>query len=308
MGLLSACNPEGLLNLNKNESNTKNTGNKVGNAQKSADIGAPVALPPRFGTENTPNQQQNATMPNGLPALQPMKGMNIDTLFAEKLKDPDDRFDRVEGAVVDMKKEFDVYKPAIVRLAAVEADIQNLIRELEVVLQETPQQQPIDLSGSSGPKLDIGQLDPQPKKPPELAKAPKKPTKTVVKYTPPAEPAKKVSAKNFDGVVALNFRVGEHSDKVRVAFDTNKKTSYNIDIDNDEKLLIIELPDARWEDNQTPSFKNSKMFESMNVEPIGNTGTMIILSMKKEAQILQKKILSPDKTTEYHRVYFDLRP
>lgn len=302
------------MHLKKSESSSQKTAETNANSKKSDNVGAPVALPPRFDT-NTPTgsrQTQNENMPSGLPALRPMKGVNVDALFAEKLKNPDERFGRVENAVVDLKKEFEVYKPAIVRLAAVEADIQNLIKELEVVLQETPShQQPFDFSGQpEEATLDVKQLDPQPQNPPELDKVPKvkAPTpKKVVKYTPPPETTK-IVAKQFNGVSALNFRIGEHSDKARVAFDTNRKTPFNIDIDNEEKLIIIELPEALWKGKSAQSFPGSKLFESMSVEPMGKDGSMIVLSLKKTAQILQKKILSPDKMTEYHRIYFDLKP
>lgn len=319
LGLLTACSPDDVLRLNKNESKTQKTQNKTSSTVENGGIGAPVAIPPRFGDTQTPpppGTYEKQAMPNGLPTLQPMKGVNVDTLFAQELRDTDKRFDRVEDAVVDLRNEFDVYKPAIVRLAAVEADIQNLIKELEVVLQETPAQQPpLDLSGNAEPALNVGQLDPAPKPPPKVADAPKTsppqqqakkkpPTAVAVKETPPPAP----KTKTFSGSAALNFRVGEHADKVRLAFDANKKITFNIDIDNDEKLLIVEIPDARWEGKDSQKFANSKLLESMSVESIGENGTMLIITLKRSAQILQKKILSPDKSSGYYRAYFDLTP
>ena len=319
LGLLTACSPDDVLRLNKNESNTQKTQNKTSGTAENDGIGAPVAIPPRFGDTQTPpppGTYEKQAMPNGLPTLQPMKGVNVDTLFAQELRDTDKRFDRVEDAVVDLRKEFDVYKPAIVRLAAVEADIQNLIKELEVVLQETPAQQPpLDLSGQPEPALNVGQLDPQPQPPPKVADAPKtspppqqtkkEPPKAVaVNKTPPPAP----KPQTFSGTAALNFRVGEHADKVRIAFDANKKINFNIDIDNDEKLLIVEIPNARWEGKENQKFANSKLLESMSVESIGDSGTMLIITLKRSAQILQKKILSPDGSSGYYRAYFDLTP
>ncbi len=318
LGLLTACSPEGVLRLNKNESKSQKTQNTQQNQSEDNGIGAPVAIPPRFNNGKTPpppGTYEKQAMPNGLPTLQPMKGVNVDTLFAQELRDTDKRFDRVEDAVVDLRKEFDVYKPAIVRLAAVEADIQNLIKELEVVLQETPSQQPpLDLSGDTEPALNVGQLDPKPQPPPKVTDPPKAsppekpaekkpPTTTIAaKETPPPAP----KAKTFNGPAALNFRVGEHADKVRVAFDANEKITFNIDIDNDEKLLIVEIPNARWEGKPSRKFTNSKLLESMSVESIGDEGTMLIITLKSAAQILQKKILSPDQSSGYYRVYFDL--
>jgi len=56
---------------------------------------------------------QAERLPNGLPALKPLKGVNVDTLFAENIKSTDRRFDRLENAVVDMRREFEAVKPAI---------------------------------------------------------------------------------------------------------------------------------------------------------------------------------------------------
>lgn len=307
LGLLTACSPEGLLHLKKAESSNTNIAKKSENTNKKQGISTPIALPPAFNSVPLrPGQTNTQYMPNGLPALKPMKGINADTLFTENIKDTSDRFNRVENAVVDLRKEFDVYKPSIVRLAAVESDIQNLIKELEVLLQETPANQPPQmLVEPSGPQLQVTQLTPQqimPPEPQDIAQVPyhiekKIPPKTA---SPP---------QTHDGVVAMNLRVGEHADKSRIVFDTNQKTNFSIDLDNDEKLIIIELPKARWIDGSSKTFNDSKLLESYSIEPINNgTGTMIVLSLKKTTKILREKRLSPDSDNAYHRIYFDLSP
>ena len=328
LGLLTACSPEGLLHLKTTESNTAPSAKKSKNAGKNESISAPIALPPAFNNQPTKlGQTKNQYMPNGLPALKPMKGINADTLFTKNIKDTGDRFNRVENAVVDLKKEFDTYKPSIVRLAAVESDIQNLIKELEVLLQETPANQPPQtLVEPSEPQLQVTQLTPQPSPrldpqkvvqaqapPPQVNKEPDKPPKK--QHNKPKEPPeKRVAPKatpppTYDGLVAMNLRVGEHADKLRIVLDTNHRSNFSIDLDNDEKLIIIELPDARWIDGNNKTFRNSKLLESYSVEPLNNgKGSMIVLSLKKTTKILREKRLSPDSENTYHRIYFDLSP
>lgn len=316
LGLLTACSPEGLLHLKKAESSNTNIAQKSENTSKNQGISAPIALPPAFNSAPLrPGQTNTQYMPNGLPALKPMKGINADTLFTESIKDTGDRFNRVENAVVDLRKEFDTYKPSIVRLSAVESDIQNLIKELEVLLQETPASQPPQmLVEPSEPQLQVTQLAPQQIAPPEQQEVSQVPQHTE-KNKPPEKPSekkkppKKASPPTHDGVVALNLRVGEHADKSRIVFDTNHKTNFSIDLDNDEKLIIIELPEARWIDGSSKTFKDSKLLESYSVEPLNNgTGTMIVLALKKTTKILREKRLSPDGENSYHRIYFDLSP
>ncbi len=314
LGLLTACSPDKILHLEKAKTPTNQTSE---NTQKNTEIGAPIALPPRFNTNEPlkPGQTETAYMPNGLPVLKP-KGINADTLFSEKIKNTDERFDRVENAVVDMRKEFESLKPSIVRLAAVESDMQNLIKELEVLLQETPnptpQPLPIQTSNNDEPRLDIGQLDLK-TEPPKDNQEHKVDTSTQPKATPPPPKQAKAASppkthyKEHKGTVAQNLRAGEHADKVRLVIDTNKKVPFTIDLDNDEKLIIIELPDAQWVSTMKQSFPGTKLIESYNVEAINDgKGSMIIITLKKATKILAEKRLDPDAQNNAHRIYFDL--
>ncbi len=315
LGLLSSCSPKGILHINKSESSKqKATSEPPKNAKSDPQISQPVALPPRFNdTPLEPGKSTAQYMPNGLPALKP-KGINVDTLFAENIKDSGKRFKRVENAVVDLRKEVNSYRPAIVRLSAVEADIQNLIKELEVLLQETPNQQPVplDIVGQSADAhLQVEQLKPQPPPPDSIpqitmAEVKKQPPAKIENKKPPEKP--KPPVKTYSDLVAQNLRVGEHADKVRLVLDTNKSTSFNIDLDNEEKLIIIEMPDARWVGAKEKSFKGGKLIESYSVESLSNgTGSLIAISLAKGTKILQEKRLSPDATSPYHRIYFDLK-
>src|SRR5690606_26467053 len=97
------------------------------------------ALPP--GSDNRPpmpGQSETVYTPDGLPALSPARGVNADQLFAERLKDEKARFDRLERAVADMRREFDSVKPAIIRLSAVESDMQELLTQLQTLTGSGP--------------------------------------------------------------------------------------------------------------------------------------------------------------------------
>ncbi len=329
LGLLTACTPNDILHLKKNESSQQNNAAKTKKSENPG-ISTPVALPPAFDKEPPkPGEAGTVYMPNGLPALKPMKGVNVDTLFAENIKDSGERFNRVENAVTDLRKEFETYKPSIVRLAAVESDIQNLIKELEVLLQETPTtQQPMNLTGTSEEEaLQEEQPIPQPQAPPDnqvIAQATAPPptpsppkaeerveNMAMKEKQTEEEPKKKPPEKlpQYDGIIAKDLRVGEHADKVRVVLDTNKNTDFRIDLDNDEKLIIIELPDARWIGETENTLKDAKLIESYTIEPLNSgKGSMIILSLRKATRIIQEKRLSPDQNNPHHRIYFDLTP
>lgn len=90
-----------------------------------------------------PGQSGAQYLPNGLPVL-PARGINAELLFAEKISDTDDRFRRLENAVTDLRRELNAAMPAIVRLSAVEQDMQELLGQLQTLVEGGPG--PVDLS------------------------------------------------------------------------------------------------------------------------------------------------------------------
>lgn len=325
LGLLTACGPNAPLRLNDTESSSpaQNTSSTQTNGNDG--IGAVVALPPRFeNTPDAPGTENPTYMPNGLPALKPMKGINVETLFAQEIRDTDQRFDRVENVVKDMRKDFETYKPAIVRLAAVEEDIQSLIGELEILLQKTPpapktkSAKTYDINappdaGSPPPTVARAiERDPDPVQEEQEYDPPIALVKADVDNKPPVQAASaaskaKAAAKACEGVCAQNLRIGEHSNKIRMVFDTSEKTPFSVDLDNEERLMIIELPNATWKSAMSKTLSGIPTLGSYTVEPINDgKGTMIILSLTANTAIITESRLVPDKTSPYHRIYIDI--
>lgn len=70
---------------------------------------------------------------DALKALSPPQGLKSAPLFNDPLKDSDARFERLERSVQQLRDDVDTAAPTIVRLAAVEKDMKNLIRQLETL-------------------------------------------------------------------------------------------------------------------------------------------------------------------------------
>jgi len=123
--VLSACSPSA-------SSSVKNAAAPA-SVSSQPTIAPITALPPGADSRPLqPGQSGTTYMPNGLPALMPAsKGLNADQLFAEKLSSDDARLKRLENAVADLRREFDAVKPAIIRLSAVEADMEELVTQLQ---------------------------------------------------------------------------------------------------------------------------------------------------------------------------------
>jgi hypothetical protein len=84
--------------------------------------------------------------------LQPAKGLSSKRLFSESLGE-DARLDRLEAAVQAMRDEFDTVTPSINRLIAVEADIQELVAQLNTLVQGE------GAMGTQNDEISVTQLD-----------------------------------------------------------------------------------------------------------------------------------------------------
>ena len=189
--------------------------------------------------------------------------LNPKNLFGKSLGSDSERLSRLERAVQDMRNDFNMVQPSIRRLMAIEGDIQRLVTELEKLNSDVPAAAPKSRSTST--------------------KAPKKTAqkKSFATKTPPP-----VSGK----ASVYDLRIGEHPGKTRIVIDTNSKTSFSADIDNNEKIMVIELPNASWDTKMTKTLGKSPYISSYNVESSGD-GHIAIFQLKKNASITYKKDL-----------------
>ena len=241
-------------------------------------------------------------MPNGLPALKPAQGLKADLLFAEKLSSPDARFDRLENAVTGIRQEFDAVKPAIVRLAAVEEDMQILLKQLETLVQNPPPAPEPSLM-SEGIPVEIPEALPAETAEAAAAPMPVVPAESAPQtvVAPAAVPTQSAQAQppqqTSSGPHVQNIRVGEHGDVTRLVIDLNAATTYRHDLDNNENLLLVELPDAGWSAGQQGSAPASSLIESWSVQAIeGGKGSRMIIRLRRDAVIVKDSALSaPDR-------------
>jgi hypothetical protein len=66
-------------------------------------------------------------------ALAPPEGMKFTPLFATPVKDDGQRFARIEQSVQALRNDFDTVTPTLVRLAAIEKDIRDLVGQLRTL-------------------------------------------------------------------------------------------------------------------------------------------------------------------------------
>lgn len=313
---LSACGPVSSL-IDKFDSNDNQRpatssapeSQAVQTALKEGEAGI-VPLPPPGSSMKPllPGQSGTQYTEEGLPVLQLSYGMNVEQLFAQDIRDPIERVKRVENAVIDIRKELNAITPSIVRLVAVEKDIQNLVEQLEVLLQNEPQSMSTEpsaqdrnrqVSASPPPSgnrqgLSGAGITPRPSSTPDAGTA----------QRPRQEEA---PAPSGSGVTSVReVRIGEHKDKTRLVLDVSGKASFRYDLDTLENLLVIELPDAGWSASRSWRSQKAPLMASYSVQDMQNGGSRMIIQLKHSASVVHSGTIAPNKDSRNHRVVIDL--
>lgn len=281
-----------------------------------------------------PGQINRPLGKDGLPQLQ-AKGINYEQLFTERISDEGKRFERVENAVLDMRRDFEAVLPAIMRLVAVENDIQNLVGQLETLLKNEPTSAPLipeaSLPANPVPPM-IEDLAPEPSVPDQVempVPAVNEPTAltgntgttpTAAAAVPPEAtappaitPASTQAQKQTTapapvaGNAVSGMRFGVDGGKTRIVFDANAVLTYKKDLDNNESLLVIELPGMGWNASAAGTPPAGTLVQSWSAQPMDGGGTRVVMILKKPVTLSYEATLKPEPNSPHHRLVLDLR-
>ncbi len=233
-------------------------------------------------TKKTAKKQFTTKTPEKIPPKKITRSnLNPKNMFGVDLRSDEERLDRLERAVQKMRHEFDTVTPSIRRLMAVEGDIQELIVELQKLSADpsiatpAPRQHPTRQKSARTPQVTsmLQSLRPIPT---GKMKAVAKPRKTNQTKTAPA--VQNGRANIYD------IRIGEHPGKTRIVLDVNTKTSFKTDLDNAEKIMIVDIPKAEWSAATSKNFGKSSFISSYKVES-SDGGQLLIFQLKRSARI-----------------------
>lgn len=304
--VLSGCGPiASVFDSNNNANNAPQT-----NSSNDSSANAPIApmSPPVAGQRPAPAGTVGTTYDkDGLPELQPSRGVNVDELFAADISDPVQRVQRVENAVIELRRDLDAVMPAIVRLVAIEKDMAQLVTQLQTLLRNEPPTAPTMPAMNEPQDIDPeGQRTERPVQPPAQAAPPPRQAVAAQSEDPPqqAAPSESASPAIQGDVTVKRLRIGEHSDKTRLVLDVGGKPQYSYDLDNSENLLVIELPNAGWSGQQSWSSSKVPLMASYSVQPSGD-GSRLIIQLKKPVRVIKDTILAPNGSPD-HRLVIDL--
>ncbi|QQG36940.1 MAG: AMIN domain-containing protein [Micavibrio aeruginosavorus] len=123
------------------------------------------------------------------------------------------------------------------------------------------------------------------------------PAPTNAAYTPPVLDVTSIQAVRF----------GQHDNgKSRLVIDTSAARDFHYDIDNAERILVLEIPGTVW--NAGPVTKNildHPLVQSMTAAPDGQGGTRVVFQLLKPVQVLWSQAIPPSGS-QGHRIVVDI--
>ena len=101
------------------------------------------------------------------------------------------------------------------------------------------------------------------------------------------------AAGNANSVTGV--RIGEHGNKTRLVFDlnSNSKPSFKYDLDNAEKILLVEMPSAGWS-GRASGKPQSPLIESWNATEEASGGSSVAIQLKKDARVISTEFLKAE--------------
>ena len=124
---------------------------------------------------------------------------------------------------------------------------------------------------------------------------------------PPMQQPSYQQASYSGGPVVTNVRFGEHPDKTRLVLDTSNKVAFSYNLDNNEHILMISLPQTAWAGMPQMAVAGSPLVASYNVVPDNQGGQQLMLQLKQPSRVLWAQTLDPTGPQGY-RLVFDLAP
>lgn len=226
------------------------------------------------------------------------------------LKQANTRIAELEEEVALLRNDMKMMMPALTRLAhlpTTSAAAAGALNEIQpaaghVAGGEIPRVHRNYLQGDEfGDNPEIA-MDAPMEVPPAASSAPAgmvpgAPVAVPVAYTPPAV--------NVNAI--QNVRFGNHDGgKSRMVLDVTTPTHFTFDIDNHEKLMVVEIPGTVWSAGPiTRQLQDHPLVQSMTSSPDGAGGTRMVLQLKVPAKVLWSQAIPP-AGGQGHRIVIDI--
>lgn len=283
----------------------------------------------------------NAPMPQPMPLSESDTLTPVAMTAAAAATAPGDgsvetRIAKLEQTVGSLRSDYNRIMPAFASLNTTNERIQTLLDEIERETGKRPAAADIPAASSAQqgqtPSLATPPMAHEMAKPEKPAAAPVAAKNAAVAKAAPATspampaaqankpaaapatiPAKAEAAPNVapaaGGNMVTAVRIGEHGTKTRLVMDLTAKTKpeFKYDLDNGEKLLLVEMPSSGWGGAESGKPANSPIIAGWSVQKGASGGSSVAIQLKKNARILSTEFLKAEGK-DPARLVMDIAP
>lgn len=208
------------------------------------------------------------------------------------------RMQKLEQTVGALRTDYNRIMPAFASLNTTNERIQALLDQIETgtgkrpVVDSGATQQPQKVSAATAaPASEARKAEPSVAAPPAQPAAESEP-EAKAQNVAAAAPASG-TAHSIAGI-----RIGEHGTKTRLVFDlsgADSKPEFKYDLDNTEKLLLVDMPASSWTGSASSGgAARSPLIEGWSAQKGAAGGTAIAIQLKKGARVLSTEYLKPE--------------
>lgn len=232
--------------------------------------------------------------PTAAPTPMPAIGLKTDEMFTVALSDDNERFVRLENAVQQLTDKINAMDPAMTRLMQIDRDMNNITHQLEILINErkaiaVKQPEFKEVRAEMAPTNEVVSEN-----------------KTLPEKIEPAGGNTPVQNTSFPKNILQNIRIGDHSDKTRIVFETSEKPDFSFEIDNLENLMMIDTPQMVIDFNPTSLAQKSSLIDDIQITQ-NSENQKLVLALAQHTEKINQGYFPPDSKHPYHRLFIDLK-
>lgn len=261
-------------------------------------------------------------------------GVNLETYFAQDIKDPVTRIERLENVILAMHKDMQGFANISPPRKSVEyvstGAPQSLTPSGNAVMPQAAAAPGAMMQGGAVPMMvpedeeglrmqaqqqallarSYPAVIPQNVQIPDTVMEPVR-SAYAVGASPPARQQTSAPAMPNAGAagtanMVTGIRVGEHPDKVRIVFDVSGTAAYTADLDNGEKILVVDMPESGWQAPSTAQYSKKSLLSSYRIDPAQNgRGNIAVFQLKRNSRIIKQQQI-PALSGGGSRIFIDL--
>ncbi len=212
------------------------------------------------------------------------------------------RLSRLESDVGGLKNQMSELTSILEKMPALGTRIDDLMQELRRIDAR------IATTSQNTTPAPTAQKQPIAAKPATPAQKPMTPNAATP--TPVAKPAvpqamtsetllsvtsnKPVAPATLPAASVRDVRIGDDADKTRIVFDLSRKVGFVTDLDNAEKILIVDVDAGEFTAPAGASFAKSPLVASYTAQALSGAKSRVILQLREAVDIARTQMLPPN--------------